>query len=233
MEISPEYSLEGLMLKLKLQYFGHLTDSGEELTHWKRLWCWERLKTGGEGDTENEMVRWHHQLKEHEFEQGPGAGDGQGSLACCSPWGRKELDTTEWLNWTEVSLLWKILKKAYFPCKHVASISGEITWNNNRPRYSDFSLFLNCIITISHLMVSSIPVQAKTLSYHIVPTGSGFGLILFSVFLYLIKKIINMFPSFWYMLEVIKSHIWWLPNSSTPLQNTDTHFKLRERWNKI
>ena len=46
-EISPEYSLEGLMLKLKLQYFGQLM---EELTHWKRPWCWERLKAGGEGN---------------------------------------------------------------------------------------------------------------------------------------------------------------------------------------
>ena len=46
-EISPEYSLEGLRPKLKLQSFGH---SHEELTHWKRLWCWERLKAGGEGD---------------------------------------------------------------------------------------------------------------------------------------------------------------------------------------
>ena len=46
-EISPEYSLEGLMLKLKLQFFGHLT---QRTTHWKRPWCWERLKTGGKGD---------------------------------------------------------------------------------------------------------------------------------------------------------------------------------------
>ena len=45
--ISPEYSLEGLMLKLKLQYFGHWC---EELTHWKRPWCWKSLKAGGEGD---------------------------------------------------------------------------------------------------------------------------------------------------------------------------------------
>ena len=44
------------------------------------------------------MVRWHQQLDVHEFEQTPGAGDGQGSLACCSPWGRKELNTTERLN---------------------------------------------------------------------------------------------------------------------------------------
>ena len=44
------------------------------------------------------MVGWPQQLDEHEFEQAPGAGDGQGSLACCGPWGRKELDTTERLN---------------------------------------------------------------------------------------------------------------------------------------
>ena len=45
--------------------------------------------------TEDEMVGWHHRLKGHEFEQVPRAGDGQGGLACCSPWGRKESDTTE------------------------------------------------------------------------------------------------------------------------------------------
>ena len=44
------------------------------------------------------MVRWHHRLNGHEFEQAPGLGDGQGSLVCCSPWGHKELDTTERLN---------------------------------------------------------------------------------------------------------------------------------------
>ena len=49
------------------------------------------------GTTEDEMVGCHHRLDGHEFEQAPGVGDGQG----CSPWGHKELDTTEWLNWTE------------------------------------------------------------------------------------------------------------------------------------
>ena len=48
-----------------------------------------------------EMVRWHHCLDGHEFEQGLGVGDGQGILTSCSPWDHKELDTTEWLNWTE------------------------------------------------------------------------------------------------------------------------------------
>ena len=55
------------------------------------------------GTTEDEMVGWHHQLNGHEFEQAPGDGDGQGSLACCSPWGHKALDMTERLNWTSDS----------------------------------------------------------------------------------------------------------------------------------
>ena len=50
------------------------------------------------GMTEDEMVGWHHRLNGHEFKSTPGAGDGQGGLACCSPWGRKESDTTERLN---------------------------------------------------------------------------------------------------------------------------------------
>ena len=53
------------------------------------------------GTTEDEMTGWHHRLDGHEFDQAPGVNDGQGSLVCCSPWGRKELDTTEWLNWKE------------------------------------------------------------------------------------------------------------------------------------
>ena len=56
------------------------------------------------GMTEDEMVGWHHRLNGHESEQAPGVGDGQGGLVCCSPWGHKELDTTERLNWTEPNL---------------------------------------------------------------------------------------------------------------------------------
>ena len=73
----------------------------EELTHWKRPCCWERLRAGGEGDDRDEMVGCHHRLNGHEFGQTPGVGDGQGGLVCCSSWGRKESDMTEQLNWTE------------------------------------------------------------------------------------------------------------------------------------
>ena len=55
------------------------------------------------GMIEDEIVGWHHWLDRPEFEQALGVGDGQGILACCSPWGRKELDTIEWLNWAELS----------------------------------------------------------------------------------------------------------------------------------
>ena len=57
------------------------------------------------GTTEDEVVGWHHRFNEHEFEQALGVGDGQGSLACCSPRGCKESDVTEQLNWTELNLM--------------------------------------------------------------------------------------------------------------------------------
>ena len=69
---------------------------------WKDPDSEEDRKQEEEGTTEDEMVGWHDQLDRHEFDQAPGIGDGQGNLTCCSPWGRKELDTTEQLNWTEV-----------------------------------------------------------------------------------------------------------------------------------
>ena len=101
-------SLEGLMLKLKLQYFDHLI---KKLTHWKRPWCWERLWTGAEGTTEDEIVWWHHQLNGHEFGWTPGV-DGQGGLADCGPWGCKDSDMIERPNWTEAldgSARWRSL----------------------------------------------------------------------------------------------------------------------------
>ena len=57
-----------------------------------------KIESGEMGTTEDEMVGWHHQLNRHESEQALGVSDGQGSLACCNPWGRKESDMTERLN---------------------------------------------------------------------------------------------------------------------------------------
>ena len=100
-EISPGISLEGMMLKLKLQYFGHLM---RRVDHWRRLWCWEGLGAGGEGDNRGwdgwmaSPTRWTWVWVNSTRD-----GDGQGGLACCGSRGRKESDTTERLNWTELN----------------------------------------------------------------------------------------------------------------------------------
>ena len=97
-EISPEYS------------FGRTDAEAETPILWPpdaKNWLTGKDPDAGKdwgqkkkGTKEDEMVGWHHRLNGHEFEQAPGVGDGQGSLACCSPWGHKELDTTEQVNWT-------------------------------------------------------------------------------------------------------------------------------------
>ena len=97
-EISPGISLEG-MLELKLQYFGHLM--------WRVDSLEKTLILGGiEGRRKSwrqrmRWLEWHHRLDGREFEWTLGDGDGQGGLECCDSWGRKESDTTEWLNWIE------------------------------------------------------------------------------------------------------------------------------------
>ena len=73
------------------------------------------------GTTEDEMVGWHHWLDEHEFERALGAGDGQGGLACCSPWSLKESDTTGWLNWTDT---WKFDWLYIFKMRISQALSG-------------------------------------------------------------------------------------------------------------
>ena len=103
-EISPGISLEGMMLKLKLQYFGHLMRRGWLIgkdSDAGRDWGQEE-----KGTTEDEMAGWHHRLNGHEFEWTPGVGDGQGGLACCDSRGRKKSDTTEQLNWNWNNNLW-------------------------------------------------------------------------------------------------------------------------------
>ena len=98
-EINPDYSSEGLMLKLKLQYFGHLTQRANSL---EKPWCWERLEAGGEGTTGDEMVGRHHRLNGHEFQQA--RGDSEGREAWCAA---VRGVTKSWIrlsNWTTKAL---------------------------------------------------------------------------------------------------------------------------------
>ena len=122
-QINPEYSLEGLILKLKLQYFwpsdvkswltGKDPDTGEDWKKKKRV-------------TEDEMVRSHHWVNGHEFEQTLGNSKGQGGLACCHPWGCRESDTTERLNWTDDA---KALNKWH---EETAEVRISILFLNNQ-----------------------------------------------------------------------------------------------------
>ena len=87
-------------------------------------WRWEE-----KGTTEDEMVGWHYQLDGHEFEQGPGVGDGQGGLACCSPWGLKEWDATEQLNWTICILSHNgKIENSYYLCKPWKILNVMLFW---------------------------------------------------------------------------------------------------------
>ena len=102
-EISPEYSLEGLMLNLKLQYFGYLMQKTDSL---KKTLMLGKTKGGRRRGWQDETVGWHHRLDGHEFEQAPGVGDEHGSLVCCSPWGHRvrhywatELNLLHFFNW--------------------------------------------------------------------------------------------------------------------------------------
>ena len=90
-EISLEYSLKELMLKLKLQYFGHLMGRTDSFEKTPMLGNIEGGRRRG-----RQRMRWLDGIK---FEWTLGVGDGEGSLVCCRPWGCKESDMTEWLNW--------------------------------------------------------------------------------------------------------------------------------------
>ena len=94
-EINPEYSLEGLMLKLKLQYFGHLMQTVNSLENTLMLGKTKGKRRRGQ---QRMMVGWHHWLNGHKFEQALEDSEGQERLECCSSWGCKDSDTTYWLN---------------------------------------------------------------------------------------------------------------------------------------
>ena len=89
---------------------------------WKDHDAGKDWRHADKGITKDEMVGWHHWLDGQEFEQAPGAGNGHRSLACCSPWGRKESDKTEGLNWTELNWCRESMRRCIF-------CSSEVKWH--------------------------------------------------------------------------------------------------------
>ena len=131
-ETSPGCSLERLMLRLPILWppdvkswlIGKVPDAGR---HWGQK---------EKGTTEDEMAGWHHQPDAHEFGWTLGVGDGQGGLACCDLWGRKESDTTEQLNWTEIYPKRNVeIKESWHTTKesHQTTMrEAKIRWNDQR-----------------------------------------------------------------------------------------------------
>ena len=128
----------------------------EELIHLKRSWCWERLKAGAEGEREDEMVGWHHQLDGHEFEQALGVGDGQGIVACCSPRSLIQSDMTALteLKWTGGVAKTSILRYLS-PCYNVLLSSyafqfGLLTTETGFRENKDIQVETQVINTLFH-----------------------------------------------------------------------------------
>ena len=148
-EISPRCSLEGLMLKLKFQYFGHLIQRVDALEKplmlggvgGRRRWGWQ-----------DEMAGWHQRLDGHEFEWTLGVGNGQGGLACCNSRGHHESDTTEWLNWTECK----------FPCDYNNQINF---WTDRKIilLYVHLSLF-PCVGVCVYLFTNNLHINCSSVA---------------------------------------------------------------------
>ena len=147
------------MLKLKLQYFGYLT--------WRAASLEQTLILGKiEGGTRmgrQRTVGWHHWLNGHEFGWTPGVGDGQGGLACCSSWGRKESDTN-WtelnseLNWTELTALrWVVLLVVLSGVIHANAIIWRIS-SAGSPKW----IYSHVWASLVAQMVKSLPAMQET-----------------------------------------------------------------------
>ena len=111
------------------------------------------------GMTEDEMVGWHHLLDRHEFEQSPGVGDGQGSLVCFIPWGQKESDISEWLNWTDYEIVQLEECKTIFKDLYLFSdFTKTPSWSQQ------LGLPISIMILHISLAITSTRVQAKALN---------------------------------------------------------------------
>ena len=153
--ISPGISLEGMMLELKLQYFGHLMRRVDSLE--------KTLMLGGIGGRRRrgrQRMRWHHWLDGRESEWTLGVGDGQGGLACCDSWGWGEPDTTERLNWIELKSSLYIadinpLSDIWF--ENISHFCGlfyflkDVLWSTRVLNFDEVQFFYFCALCFQYL----------------------------------------------------------------------------------
>ena len=122
----------------------------------------------GKGVTEDEMVGWHHWLNGHEFEQVPGDGEGQGGLVCCSPWGHKDSNMTEWMNNNDPMLLLKQIISLYLKVKcnqesrMLFAKSGNVKFENSC--MSSIWKILSCKLSNTGFLLTSLFLTSEFLS---------------------------------------------------------------------
>jgi len=176
-ETSPGCSLEELMLRLELQYFGHLMRRVDSLEKTLMLGGWG---AGGEGDN-RWWDCWMASLTQCTWVWGTlGVGDGQGGLACCHSWGRKESDTNELLNWTDVSIqilelfvlvLWKHIlvfwqwSFEYLDCLWYYGHFNNINSSNPWAWYQSFYLFVLSSVSVISVIVFRVQVFTSLLRF--------------------------------------------------------------------
>ena len=112
-------------MKMKLQHFGYLMRRTDSL---KKILILGRTESNRRRGQQRMRVRWHHWLNWHEFAQVLGVGDGQGSLAFFRPWGSKELDTTEQLNWTECLTYERKLTYIFWKKRKILRCPWSLKW---------------------------------------------------------------------------------------------------------
>ena len=131
------------MLKLKLQYFGHLMQRTDS---WKDSDARKDCRREEKGTTEDKMVGWHHQLDGHEYKKALGVGVGQRGLACCCPWDCKEL------NWTVLTKL----SGSVMVILRVDCVPSSLLWQREWTSVKSNKRLI-------HIMVSSLPMQCDIL----------------------------------------------------------------------
>ena len=177
-DIRPEYSLEGVMLKLKLQYFSRMMQRADSLAKTLMLGKIEGGRRRGQ-----QRMRWldgitnsmDHQLNGHEFEWTPGVGDGQGSLAFCSPWGRKETQLSDWTELELVNWGFSFLSLSLFIYKMsmiIVSITyglGKITYGKCLTQGLTYKNAQKCLLLLLSLLTFwCIPLLLDILLYTVV-----------------------------------------------------------------
>ena len=145
---------------------------------WKDPDAGKDWRQGDKGTTEDEMVGWHHQLDGHEFEPALGVGDGQGGLVCCSSWGHKESDMTEWLNWTELKLTVVIMSQYVHTSNnyvvHLKLIQSYVNFISIKLEVEGASTVLNMWKIILRVRILSPYNDKQHLSLNVILTSFSF-----------------------------------------------------------